>query len=188
MIIPNLAHPISLFVRQVSAGGTQGGLWVIGTLDDVVAVARADAQRVGAETAHVDAYWGVAGWSRTQLLGEIARGSWGLCRGEITDVSTVAPTDGEAIGAALSHLRWRDIIDADPPRLVYAKKSEMTDEDIHREEEQVSCCCNALLAVVPFSAMVPYRIVPLSLCRTTVVVRVASYGCAIRAGLGIVFL
>lgn len=51
-------------------------------------------------------------------------------------MSTVAPTDGEAIGAALSHLRWRDIIDADPPRLVYAKKSEMTDEDIHREEEQ----------------------------------------------------
>jgi putative AlgH/UPF0301 family transcriptional regulator len=24
-------------------------------------------------------FWGIAGWNRVQLLGEIARGGWGLC-------------------------------------------------------------------------------------------------------------
>ena len=30
--------------------------------------------------------WGLAGWSRTQLLGEIAKGSWGMCRGDINEL------------------------------------------------------------------------------------------------------
>ena len=30
--------------------------------------------------------WGIAGWSRTQLLGEIARGSWGMCRADIQEI------------------------------------------------------------------------------------------------------
>lgn len=121
---------------NVGVGGTQGGLWVTGDLDDVAAAARADAQRSGAATATVDAFWGDARWSRTQLLGEIARGSWGLCRAELTDLATAAPppTAAEptaAPAAPLRHLGWRDLVDADPPRLIYAMKSEMTDEDIH---------------------------------------------------------
>ena len=31
-------------------------------------------------------YWGLAGWTNTQLLGEIARGSWGMCRGSFEDL------------------------------------------------------------------------------------------------------
>eukprot|EP00036_Acanthoecidae_sp_10tr_P000655 CAMPEP_0182949906 /NCGR_PEP_ID=MMETSP0105_2-20130417/60498_1 /TAXON_ID=81532 ORGANISM="Acanthoeca-like sp., Strain 10tr" /NCGR_SAMPLE_ID=MMETSP0105_2 /ASSEMBLY_ACC=CAM_ASM_000205 /LENGTH=500 /DNA_ID=CAMNT_0025090207 /DNA_START=53 /DNA_END=1555 /DNA_ORIENTATION=+ len=131
-------HVDELAAFNVRVGGAQGGLWVTGDLDDVAAVARHDAGRVGAAAAHVDAYWGDARWSRTQLLGEIARGSWGMCRAEITDVTSVAPADGEAVVEALLHLRWSDIIGAAPPRLVYAQKSEMTDEDIHGEGEQLS--------------------------------------------------
>ena len=33
-------------------------------------------------------YWGTAGWSRTQLLGEIARGGWGMCRANLEDISS----------------------------------------------------------------------------------------------------
>ena len=29
---------------------------------------------------HINIFWGLAGWGRTQLLGEIARGGWGLMR------------------------------------------------------------------------------------------------------------
>ena len=30
---------------------------------------------------HINIFWGIAGWSRTQLLGEIAKGGWGLMKG-----------------------------------------------------------------------------------------------------------
>ena len=33
----------------------------------------------------VHLYWGTATWSRTQLLGEIARGNWGMCRAASVD-------------------------------------------------------------------------------------------------------
>lgn len=32
-------------------------------------------------------FWGHAGWTRRQLLGEAARGSWGLCRAEPQDIA-----------------------------------------------------------------------------------------------------
>ena len=35
----------------------------------------------GGEGGTVLCFWGNATWSRTQLLGEIARGHWGLCKG-----------------------------------------------------------------------------------------------------------
>ena len=31
-------------------------------------------------------FWGNAAWSRTQLLGEIARGHWGLCKASVAEV------------------------------------------------------------------------------------------------------
>lgn len=36
------------------------------------------------------AFWGDARWSRAQLLGEIARGHWGLCRAGVSDFTTAA--------------------------------------------------------------------------------------------------
>uniref|UniRef100_A0A6C0JC71 UBC core domain-containing protein n=1 Tax=viral metagenome TaxID=1070528 RepID=A0A6C0JC71_9ZZZZ len=35
---------------------------------------------------HINVFWGLAGWSRTQLLGEIAKGGWGLMRGKQEEV------------------------------------------------------------------------------------------------------
>ncbi|CAK0829816.1 unnamed protein product, partial [Prorocentrum cordatum] len=66
-------------------------------------------------------FWGYAGWSRCQLMGEIARGSWGLCR---------APDDLTALGPSEA---W----DAVYPRLVFAPKSEMSESyDGHAPEEE----------------------------------------------------
>lgn len=36
----------------------------------------------------VHCYFGVAGWSRIQLLGEISRGGWGMCVSDINDIKT----------------------------------------------------------------------------------------------------
>ena len=35
--------------------------------------------------------WGIAGWSKTQLLGEIAKGSWGICRSYINEIMDKTP-------------------------------------------------------------------------------------------------
>jgi hypothetical protein len=32
-------------------------------------------------------FWGVTRWSRTQLLGEIAKGAWGICMGNVGDLA-----------------------------------------------------------------------------------------------------
>jgi len=72
-------------------------------------------------------FWGYAGWSRCQLMGEIARGSWGLCKGEIGDVVTTGTAEV-----------WRSVY----PRLIFAPKSEMSEtyrgqarqEEEHRRE------------------------------------------------------
>eukprot|EP00930_Biecheleria_cincta_P073433 TRINITY_DN6072_c0_g1_i1.p1 TRINITY_DN6072_c0_g1~~TRINITY_DN6072_c0_g1_i1.p1 ORF type:complete len:611 (-),score=103.93 TRINITY_DN6072_c0_g1_i1:52-1848(-) len=57
-------------------------------------------------------YWGYAGWSRCQLMGEIARGSWGLCKADPEDVISCAPS--QVWGAVY-------------PRLVFAPHSEMSE-------------------------------------------------------------
>jgi len=44
-------------------------------------------------TVHLWVLWGYAGWSRCQLMGEIARGSWGLCRAVPEDVLQRGPAD-----------------------------------------------------------------------------------------------
>eukprot|EP00511_Aplanochytrium_stocchinoi_P009393 CAMPEP_0204864464 /NCGR_PEP_ID=MMETSP1348-20121228/4080_1 /ASSEMBLY_ACC=CAM_ASM_000700 /TAXON_ID=215587 /ORGANISM="Aplanochytrium stocchinoi, Strain GSBS06" /LENGTH=597 /DNA_ID=CAMNT_0052015109 /DNA_START=240 /DNA_END=2033 /DNA_ORIENTATION=+ len=62
-------------------------------------------------------FWGDARWSRTQLLGEIARGSWGLCAASITDI--VAPVEE----------RWNNLL----ARLAFAPKSAMSEEYMSRQ-------------------------------------------------------
>ena len=66
--------------------------------------------------ARVMCFWGDAQWSRTQLLGELARGHWGLCRAAVPDV-------------ALPPSRRRANLEG---RLVYSPTTEMT-EDFMRE-------------------------------------------------------
>lgn len=60
-------------------------------------------------------FWGNAGWSRAQLLGEIAHGSWGLCRATVTDFTTDF------------HQRWANLSAPGVSRLAYAPVSEMTE-------------------------------------------------------------
>ena len=91
-------------------GGAHGMVWVAG---DVIAVATAvDADRAalhaaqpfpsgasaffdGAdatfaaccdESRRISIFWGYAGWNRSQLHGEFARGAWGCCAAELRDV------------------------------------------------------------------------------------------------------
>mmetsp|Transcript_10201 Transcript_10201/g.30278 ORF Transcript_10201/g.30278 Transcript_10201/m.30278 type:complete len:194 (+) Transcript_10201:3-584(+) len=57
-------------------------------------------------------FWGTAGWSRCQLMGEIASGSWGLCKSDAADVTST--TSG-------------DLYESVYPRLVFAPKTEMSE-------------------------------------------------------------
>jgi len=57
-------------------------------------------------------YWGTAEWSRCQLMGEIAQGSWGVCRAEMRDVTSI-PHDR--------------IYEAVHSRLAFAPRTEMTE-------------------------------------------------------------
>lgn len=38
----------------------------------------------------INGYLGFAGWNRTQLLGEISRGGWGMCMSHIEDISKIS--------------------------------------------------------------------------------------------------
>eukprot|EP00927_Polykrikos_kofoidii_P043479 TRINITY_DN37552_c0_g2_i1.p1 TRINITY_DN37552_c0_g2~~TRINITY_DN37552_c0_g2_i1.p1 ORF type:complete len:806 (-),score=112.86 TRINITY_DN37552_c0_g2_i1:97-2514(-) len=64
-------------------------------------------------------FWGDAQWSRAQLLGEIARGHWGLCRATAGDLAVSADD------------RWQYVRE----RLAFAPVSEMT-EDFMRESQR----------------------------------------------------
>lgn len=64
------------------------------------------------QTGRVLCFWGDARWSRTQLLGEIARGSWGLCRANVGDLATAHDE------------RWRNT----HGRLAMAPKNVMTED------------------------------------------------------------
>jgi len=59
-------------------------------------------------------FWGDAQWSRTQLLGEIARGHWGLARSSVADV-TLPPSEV-----------WPSMWDAG--RMAFAPVTEMTED------------------------------------------------------------
>ncbi|KAJ8614210.1 hypothetical protein CTAYLR_001113 [Chrysophaeum taylorii] len=69
----------------------------------------------------VYAFWGDARWSRTQLLGEIARGHWGMCRESLAEI--IAPPAAR-----------RDALD---DRLIFAPLSAMTEDSIARARTQM---------------------------------------------------
>lgn len=68
-------------------------------------------------------FWGHAGWLRAHLLGQIASGLWGVCRGGVFDIVNTSTE------------RW----DAMDGRLAFAPVSDMTEKGIleakKREEE-----------------------------------------------------
>eukprot|EP00931_Biecheleriopsis_adriatica_P107621 TRINITY_DN81945_c0_g1_i1.p1 TRINITY_DN81945_c0_g1~~TRINITY_DN81945_c0_g1_i1.p1 ORF type:complete len:523 (+),score=99.44 TRINITY_DN81945_c0_g1_i1:84-1571(+) len=76
--------------------------------------AEADGAATGSQGRRVTVkvFWGTAGWSRCQLMGEIASGSWGLCRSSPADVTSTAPNE---------------IYDSVYPRLIFAPASEMSE-------------------------------------------------------------
>jgi len=72
-------------------------------------------------TGRVLAIWGDARWSRAQLLGEIAKGDWGLCRANIGDLTT-RPSE-----------RWRNT----DGRLAFAPITEMTESYMREAHVQM---------------------------------------------------
>ena len=67
-------------------------------------------------------FWGSAQWTRTQLLGEIAKGDWGLCAAtahDMIDTSTL----------------WKTLTESQ--RLAFAPVSEMTEEHAKSEREEM---------------------------------------------------
>lgn len=76
----------------------------------------------------VFAFWGDARWSRAQLLGEIARGHWGLSRAGTSEL-TRPPTE-----------RWANL----GGRLVFAPVTDMT-EDFMREGHQEMIAARAAM-------------------------------------------
>jgi hypothetical protein len=60
----------------------------------------------------VMAFWGDARWSRAQLLGEIARGHWGLCRAGVGDITAAASARFDGLEG----------------RVVFAPVTEMTED------------------------------------------------------------
>ena len=81
----------------------------------------AAAEAASSRGGRVLAFWGDARWSRTQLLGEIARGSWGMCQGTVLDLASVP------------RLR-RSGLDN---RLIFAPPSEMTEEGLRDNMRQI---------------------------------------------------
>lgn len=66
-------------------------------------------------------FWGDARWTRTQLLGEIARGHWGLCRASVADL-TAAPSG-----------RWGEL----EGRMAFAPVTEMTEDSMRDAGEEM---------------------------------------------------
>mmetsp|Transcript_13779 Transcript_13779/g.18392 ORF Transcript_13779/g.18392 Transcript_13779/m.18392 type:complete len:549 (+) Transcript_13779:13-1659(+) len=81
-----------------------------------------DAKRIRPFAGRVFAFWGDARWSRTQLLGEIARGHWGMCKSTLAEI--LAPPHGR-----------RDTLN---DRLVFAPLTAMTEASIATARSQMA--------------------------------------------------
>jgi len=73
------------------------------------------------EGGQVFAVWGDARWSRAQLLGEIAKGDWGLCRANVGDLTATPPE------------RW----DNTKGRLAFAPITEMTESYMREAQREM---------------------------------------------------
>ena len=75
----------------------------------------------GRERGTVMVFWGDARWSRTQLLGEIARGHWGMCKANVKDVLSAA----------------EDRMQGLKERLVFAPETEYTEESMRGAQREM---------------------------------------------------
>jgi len=89
---------------------------------DAVLAAPSDLKPLEGPTGRVFAFWGDARWSRTQLLGEIARGHWGLCRGSVLDIIEQPAR------------RWPSL----EGRLAFAPVTEMTENSLEEARQQMT--------------------------------------------------
>jgi hypothetical protein len=93
----------------------ESGRWLVRLKDgEGKSLKPSNLEPLGAGHGVVHCVWGDAQWSRTQLLGEIARGHWGLCRTSVAEL-IATPT-----------ARW-DSLDG---RLVFAPDTEMMEDFI----------------------------------------------------------
>ncbi|KAF0695292.1 Aste57867_13888 [Aphanomyces stellatus] len=106
----------------------------VGGSGEGIKVKPANMELLESEPVHVCVFWGEAQWSRAQLLGEIARGSWGLCRADIEDLLRPIP------------LRWDQLQQSG--RLAFAPVTEMTEEYIRNATTEMQTLrANAVAAV-----------------------------------------
>eukprot|EP00930_Biecheleria_cincta_P081471 TRINITY_DN7042_c0_g1_i2.p1 TRINITY_DN7042_c0_g1~~TRINITY_DN7042_c0_g1_i2.p1 ORF type:complete len:320 (+),score=57.28 TRINITY_DN7042_c0_g1_i2:444-1403(+) len=82
----------------------------------------------GAE-GRVFAFWGQAMWSRTQLLGEVATGAWGLCRANVGDLAA-SPEE------RMSNLSGR---------LAFAPVTEMSEDYMRQAQQEMDAARAALM-------------------------------------------
>eukprot|EP00658_Telonema_sp_P-2_P056429 TRINITY_DN4487_c0_g1_i10.p1 TRINITY_DN4487_c0_g1~~TRINITY_DN4487_c0_g1_i10.p1 ORF type:complete len:238 (-),score=65.90 TRINITY_DN4487_c0_g1_i10:428-1141(-) len=75
-------------------------------------------------------YWGLAGWTKTQLLGELARGSWGMCKGSLQDATFVSPADMSGVTEGVD--LWAAVSNAERP--IFAPDNEMQSPSWGQEE------------------------------------------------------
>lgn len=124
-------------IRELATSSSSGQVLIEGPMTGVLAVAMEEARQSTAAAARINcrhdreratpsvtviAWAGVAQWSRTQLLGEVARGSWGWCRGTPADVSAAALVRRQPEGGAANlwdALRYSD-------RLQWAPDNELS--------------------------------------------------------------
>ena len=75
----------------------------------------------GRERGTVMVFWGDARWSRTQLLGEIARGHWGMCKANVKDVLSAAEDRMQGLQG----------------RLAFAPETEYTEESMRGAQREM---------------------------------------------------
>lgn len=99
------------------------GKWLVQLCSgEGVRVPASDLEPVEGGTGRVLCFWGDARWSRVQLLGEIARGHWGLCRAGVLDL-ILPPTE-----------RWPGL----DGRLAFAPCTEMTEGSLEEARRQMT--------------------------------------------------
>lgn len=127
-VAPKLPN-VAVLVSDVEPGG-----WAVGEMQALSQRASALAKgegRNGRGGGRVDVllrvFFGRAKWSRTQLLGEIARGSWGFAAEPCVqaDELRALPEEGESL--------WRRL-GAEPRRLVWARPNPMREEYERRSQ------------------------------------------------------
>lgn len=101
----------------------ESGRWMVRLRNgEGVKVKPGNLESVAGAHGQVYAFWGDARWTRTQLLGEIARGHWGLCKASTAEVTL--PVEE----------RWKGL----EGRMAFAPQTAMTDDFMRDSERQMA--------------------------------------------------